>query len=130
MTCYGSTSYQPTSNKFRFFLEILALYIRCKTSRADVGAVTGVVGLDTGSDGCAARSEGYPLLQQRTKLKQDLKAGLSDLLIQLDLIESKYFDYSPTPLAISDKLPSERMPSYAVENLTNLLDGIDRELVS
>jgi hypothetical protein len=85
--------------------------------------------LDTGSDGCAVGSESYPLLQQRTKLKQDLKAGLSDLLIQLDLIESKYLDYPPTQLASSDQIQPARMPSYAVENLTNLLDGIDLELV-
>jgi hypothetical protein len=64
------------------------------------------------------------------QLKQDLKAELSDLLMQLDPIESKYIYCSEIQLASSDKLPSGRMPSYAVENLTNLLAGIDLELVS
>jgi hypothetical protein len=49
--------------------------------------------------------------------------------MQLDPIESNYLDYPSTQLASRDKLPSGRMPSYAVENLTNLLDGIDFELV-
>lgn len=52
------------------------------------------------------------------------------MLMQLDTLESEYIYYPKTQLASRDKLPSGRMPSYAVENLTNLLDGIDRELVS
>jgi DNA replication protein DnaC/DNA-binding MarR family transcriptional regulator len=72
----------------------------------------------------------YPSLQQKMQTRQDLKAGLSEMLMQLGTLESEYIYYPKTQLASRDKLPSGRMPSYAVENLTNLLDGIDRELVS
>ena len=67
----------------------------------------------------------FPSLEQKTKLKQDLKARLSELLMQLDPLEYKYIYYPKTQSASSEKLPSGRMPSYAVENLTNLLNSIN-----
>ena len=69
-----------------------------------------------------------PSLQQRRKLKQDLKAELSDILMQLAPLEYKYADYPKTQLSSSDRSERGKMPSYAAENITNLLDGIDREL--
>jgi hypothetical protein len=50
--------------------------------------------------------------------------------MQLYPLEYKYIYYPKPQLASSDSTQSGKMPSYAVENLTNLLDGIDLKLVS
>jgi NB-ARC domain len=72
----------------------------------------------------------FPSLEQKMKLKQDLKARLSELLMQLYPLEYKYIYYPKTQLASRNRTQQAKMPSYAVENLTNLLNSIDLKLVS
>jgi DNA-binding MarR family transcriptional regulator len=72
----------------------------------------------------------FPSLQQRSKLKQDLKARLCDILIQLDMSEHKYLHHPKTQPSSTDIIQPAKIPSYAVENITNLLNSIDLELTS
>jgi hypothetical protein len=67
-------------------------------------------------------------LQQKTQLEQDLKAELSDVLMQLDTLDSKGNYYLETRLASGGSTRSAKISSYAVENITNLLNSIDLEL--
>jgi hypothetical protein len=70
----------------------------------------------------------FPSSQQRSKLKQDLKASLRNILVQLETIEYKCIEDPQTQLAISERIQPVKISSYAVENITNLLNRIDLEL--
>ena len=63
------------------------------------------------------------------QLEQDLKAELSDVLMQLDTLDREYIYYPKTQSSSRDRMQPAQIPSYAVENLTNLLNSIDLELV-
>ncbi len=72
----------------------------------------------------------FPSLQQKMELRQDLKAELSELLIQLDSIEYQHSYSAETQLPSRAQIQPVKMPSYALANLTNLLNTIDIELGS
>ena len=62
------------------------------------------------------------------QLEQDLKAELSDILMKLDTLDSEYIYYPKTQLSSRERVRSAKIISYAVENITNLLNNIDREI--
>jgi hypothetical protein len=49
--------------------------------------------------------------------------------MQLDTLDYKYVYYPKTQLSSTDSIQPAKMPSYAVENINNLLNSIDLELI-